>query len=157
MHLRPQGHNRSLGWSCRECNAESSRRYRARCRQRSVTATLPRLLRADAERVVQLMNALLRCIGGWDRLRDSLNPSQPGELVVKMAISHDELVAKARDEERRENAQIQTAAGNRAMLDACVRILAELPPRELRPVMERLLQRTRDRRACVIHGCGEGI
>lgn len=156
-HLRRQGQDRSPRWSCSQCEAEFSRRYRQRRRKHNVSALTSRLLRAQAERVLDLMHLVVRHCGGWDRLWQALTPAQQAELAVKLATTHDALLYKADERKRQENTAVKNAVRDPAVVATCVRILADLPPRELRQVLNRFILRTRACRACDMRGCGEGI
>src|SRR5262245_33426141 len=91
MKLRRQGPNRPLGWLCPTCNAQSSRRHRARRRKRNIRSVTARLLRAQADQVLELMHAIVALSGGWGKLLDGLTPIKKVEFVFKLGMTHDQL------------------------------------------------------------------
>lgn len=153
LHLRRQGAHRPLRWECRPCRIEEKRLYRARQRTRVCRTGVPKLLRAEAARVLSRAEDIARRCGGWQRLIEALPPGQAAQLVLKFASAHDELKLRADESE----AFISEAARDRATIAAAVELLLQLPPSELSPIIHRLIIRARDRRAILLCGNGDGV
>lgn len=156
-HSRRLGPNRPQWWSCSACNAQSSRRNRERHRGRRLNRQVQRIWRAEAQRAVELADALVRYFGGRDRLLALLKPDQAAQIAGKLIMARAELETRSDDAERREKSAAKASADDPAVVCTCIRIVAELPPSKLRHILERLKLRSRDRRASVMDGYGEGI
>jgi hypothetical protein len=128
-----------------------------RRRQRGIRAQVRRIWNAEAQRAVELADALVRQFGGWDRLWTILKPEQAAQVAARLAIASDEVMAKSEATECRNRAMVADAARDPATVATASRILLELPPRQLRPVLDRLILHARNRRACVMQSLGEGI
>jgi hypothetical protein len=155
LRLWRDGQGRPLRASCHRCHAEREQSRRARLRARRFRRGVNRVLRVDAKRVAPALDALVGRIGGWDRLLDGLSPWQAASLTVRLVTVRDQLLVRARERDAREQHILSKAAHDRMLVATAERILRELPPRELSPILNRLLRRAR--RVHRLTGDGDGV
>lgn len=137
-HLHRQGPGRAQRYRCQACRAA----YRKRVLERREARLRRSVLQSDSEAVLQRADALAAAVGGWSVLLERLSADQATALAVKLAGAADELRQRAESIP----AAVSQAAQDRATVAAAAELLLAMQPIALRPVLERLTLRARDKR-----------
>jgi len=151
--LRRHGHGDRLVARCYRCEREAAKR----CRKRHLRRQTAGLLRSDARYVAGILTAMRRSWGSLDSLLEGMPIQQRLPMMGKLAIAIEELNERARAAHAVDQAALKQGAKNWAMIATANQLLLELRPAELRPILERLILRARDRRWMNWTGDGDGV
>ena len=138
-HLRRDYSRGRVTWRCPECERESARRFRLRSQNRRLRRLTSRLLACDAESVADCLTAMRRSWGGLERLLAGMPEKDRAAVMLKLSITHDELVSRSGQAAARESAAVDSAARSPAVAAAAMQVVAALPDAERIDLARRLV------------------
>lgn len=138
-----------------DCNACRNRKERDQRRRRRLRGTREKLDHLAGEQNIKRIGATVEAMqtacGGVQRIAEDVaelirtgSPTVRSRLyqgLMTLHMAHDESQAREAERRRQDSVALADAAQNQALIVTSEQLLRELPPQQLRPIVERLNQR----------------